>query len=59
MSDTKKEVHFMKIDWCKWITITIVAICVIVFIYRPIDKVTNQRQVTATVTDKAVKNTDG
>jgi hypothetical protein len=49
----------MKIDWCKWITITIVAICVIVFIYRPIDKVTNQRQVTATVTDKAVKNTDG
>lgn len=42
--------------WCGIICIAIVVICLAVCIYRPFNKVIDMRDITVTVTDKAVKN---
>lgn len=39
--------------------IAFVALLLLVGLWRPINKVSNRREITATVTDKVVKNSDG
>ena len=50
----KKKVNFTSI--AKIFEIICVLIAILALIYRPIDKITNIREMSITVTDKAVKN---